>query len=764
MGVINLVTGICCAILTAEVVYMVVSIVVRDRAGRIAFLRSFKKGKCAIIYFSTIPLFCLGHMYAGMGFMEAFFSAVNQIINLVVLKYSTSTVQALMGASAFYRVTMYYSFILVGLNALFFTFSLFGQRVWEFVQERKAKSASKDRLFIFGYNQNSVAIYNSETQRSKVIVDKISAADRDRMYAEKISFVSCDDPNKIVEQIFRLVENGKRKYTVIINTDDEDKNLSISRSFISKIETYDQEGKEKVFERLRVYVFGDPRYETIHIDAMTNAYGCLHYVNKYQMIAMDFIDRYPFTKFMGEEQIDYATALIKNNVDINVCMIGFGKTNQQIFLTSVANNQFLHETESEIKLKQVKYYIFDKNPAKNNKNLNHSYYRFRNEREDIDPKDYLPLPSVPAEETYFELDINDPNFYRHIRHILSAEKPHEDERQSEKGKLSGKQKVNFVIIAFGTDLENIDMAQKLIEKKQEWGIEDLTIFVKTRAKRAEQTLLQEKGCYFIGNEKESVYNINCIIGDRIFHMAQMRNEAYAIEYKITHEANCNLSVEALDKVRKNADKSWYLNKTQLERESNLYCCLSMRSKLNLIGLDYCPKTENDKHALTEREYLDNYAAGDHVDTETLGLSIDGKKVVNYTLDFVPSKRTNLAIQEHQRWNSFMISKGMVPSSIKQIEEEKTIKNGVEKFTNGKNYKLRRHGNITSMDGLVEFRKIIANRDKIDELEADVIKYDYQLMDDAFWLLDRFDFKIVKKDDLKKGSQSRSQTSREEDSK
>lgn len=79
MGIINFVTAICFAILTIEVLYMVISLIVKNRANRISFLRSFKKGKCVIIYFSAIPLFCLGHMYAGADFFAGFFSAVNQI-------------------------------------------------------------------------------------------------------------------------------------------------------------------------------------------------------------------------------------------------------------------------------------------------------------------------------------------------------------------------------------------------------------------------------------------------------------------------------------------------------------------------------------------------------------------------------------------------------------------------------------------------------------------------------------------------------------
>lgn len=128
-----------------------------------------------------------------------------------------------------------------------------------------------------------------------------------------------------------------------------------------------------------VYVFGDPRFEAVYNEIVIQAHGCFQYINKYQKIAMAFIDHYPFTRFMNGEQIDYNTSLLKENVNVNVCMIGFGKTNRQIFLAFVANNQFLTSAGGELRLKPVNYYIFDKDKAENNKNLNHNYYRFRNE-------------------------------------------------------------------------------------------------------------------------------------------------------------------------------------------------------------------------------------------------------------------------------------------------------------------------------------------------------------------------------------------------
>ena len=95
----------------------------------------------------------------------------------------------------------------------------------------------------------------------------------------------------------------------------------------------------------------------------------------------------------------------------------------------------------------------------------------------------------------------------------------------------------------------------------------------------------------------------------------------------------------------------------------------------------------------------------------------------------------------------MISKGIVPAPIDMIENE--VIDGTH--TNGKNIKLRRHGCLTTFDGLLEFRKITTKRDakesnqsKSTEEFHDVIKYDYQLMDDAYWLLTRNGYKIVHK--------------------
>lgn len=224
----------------------------------------------------------------------------------------------------------------------------------------------------------------------------------------------------------------------------------------------------------------------------------------------------------------------------------------------------------------------------------------------------------------------------------------------------------------------------------------------------------------------------------------MRNGIYDLEYRVTTDKSFELNESTVLESRALSDKNWFTTKSRLERESSLYCCLSLQSKLNLMGLEYCGIDENDLPAMSETEYINYYAGDDLPDTASYGIEVDGKKIVKYTLNFPQSKRKNLAILEHFRWNSFMITKGMIPASKDKILNELNEKNGKMHHTNGKNYRLRRHGNLTTFDGLVTFRRMVAERDRGDEADYDVIKYDYQLLDDAYWLLSKNGYKIVKR--------------------
>ena len=726
---LRITASVCLCLLVAELIIVAMNCFVKNREKRIRFLRSFKRGKCAVIYLIAIPLYCAGHMFAGSGFLRAFFDAVAKSVNLVVLKYSVSGIEGAMGESILYRWTVWFCFLLVGLNAIVFTLSLLGQTVSHFFDTLKAKMTSKERLILFGNTPGNLMIYQSEKNRYATIVAPFSDKECEDLYVQNISYISTSDGVSYLKEMLRAALKHKHSYVVVINTGKDEENMALCRCVVDMLHSIDDTEQDFLFCNFRVFVFGNPETDAIYGDIVSEGMGCIRYRNRYQMIATDVLDRFPLTRFMGKEQIDENTTLLRDNVEVHMFLIGFGGTNQQIFLTSVANHQFLRKGDPDPEPQPVTYYIFDRNSAEKHKNLNHSYYRFRTECADSDPKAYLPLPKQPAEEVYAHLDINDPDFYRQIRQVVTRNPAD----------------VNYAVIAFGSDLENIDMAQRLVEKRAEWGIENLVILVKSRAIRPAQTLLQERNCFFIAEEQDTIYHIDKIVSDAMSRMAMARDAEYELESRIAAHPSLSVTSQLLSEVNADVYRNWYRKKTQLERDSNRFACLSLRSKLHLMGLDYRTVGEDERKPLSEEEYERIYTENHPIATHPSETQ-SGKKIVSYSLVNPPSKRTYLAEQEHLRWNAFMISRGMIPATIQQIlGETVTDEAGNTRYTNGKNYLVRRHGNLTTFEGLRIFRKLIAERDGLTEAQTDVIKYDYQLMDDAYWLLTQNGYEIVRRD-------------------
>ena len=75
---------------------------------------------------------------------------------------------------------------------------------------------------------------------------------------------------------------------IVINTKDDEKNISICRDIIAVYKEYfaqktDAEKKEIISDllhRLRVYVYGDARFEAIYNRIVDSSDGSIRYINK----------------------------------------------------------------------------------------------------------------------------------------------------------------------------------------------------------------------------------------------------------------------------------------------------------------------------------------------------------------------------------------------------------------------------------------------------------------------------------------------------
>lgn len=727
MKVINTITAICLALMLLEAIFIALRLFSKDHYDRIAYIRSFKKGRCFFIYLIAIALYVMGKMYAGKPFFEALFTSINNVVILVVLRYDPNNVKELINDNSFYEITIYICYIFVTINAVMFILSVWNQQVWQFFGNLRFKLSKHYKYIIIGNNSDNYSIYSSIPSKAKLLVDnagKNSKTDGTELYRRQINYDLLSQSSWKNLADYCLKKPFYTKYTIIINTQQDDTNIKICNQFLQALQTLNEKTQDSLraplFQKLDIFVFGSANLESLYLDLADKSFGCIHYITKHKMMAFDFADNHPFAKYMDDRHIDYSTALVKHDVDINVAILGFGKANQEVLKMNVVNNQFVTGTPQNPVLKQVNYYVFDKD-KKYNKNLNHSFFRYDIEFEDVSKtakSKYLPLPESPANIVFEDgFDICKKDFYAKLYDIVKTQQ--------------GKQKVNFILLALGNDIENIDFAKKLLEKKVEWQVDNLVIFVKLKNDSIAKTFkdaLALQNCYIYGEDVRTVFNIDKIEKEKFYTMALQRHISYSIEKAL--KSNQNTSVD-IQKVKENAIYDWNINLSYAERMSNIYCCLSLRSKLLLMGLDYSKTSE--KNAYTEQTYFDKYFDGETPDI--YDITKGQKPLIKYSLDFPVSKRRSLAILEHYRWNAFMIMQGFVPSTIEQILAEEQ---------NGKNYAQRRHGNLTTFEGLIQFRKLVAQKTGLVEEACDVFKYDYQILDDAWWFLDKCGYSIIDK--------------------
>ena len=692
----------------------------KTRSEKLQFLKSFKKGKFALIYLAAFPLFYLGISYTGESVVESLMDAATNCVEVVVLKYNYGDVSDLMAANSLYRAVMFICYALVTLNAFTFIVTILREKIYNANRIFRISKFSKKTYVIVGNNDNNRAIVRSMGKRKDVVlfVDKIDDSVRDFAYVERIAVVKMK--GKSVPTLLRRLFGSftRRAVSVIINFGDDAKNLFycdkvadiITGSGLERFAVDDDHG-------LNAYVFGEPENESTFLYYEKTTGGCVHYVNKYKLIAMDFCGKHPLTEFMTDKQLDTSTGLIRNDAEINVVMLGFGKTNRKLFLTMLENNRFMKKGEDGAAVpKLTNYFVYDKVESNNDKTLNHGLLRYDRVYVDMldHEKDYLPVPEPTARRKFYRLDVSDNDFYVSLRDNLD----------------NGKDKAyNYVVIACGSDLENLDLAEKLTEKLDEWGKRDNTrIFVKIRSGKLTGGVIDVKyakrGGYFtFANESETVYNLGHIVAEENERMAKDRHCCYSYEYADPNATDAE--------IMRAANEKWYVGWQQVQRESNVYACLAIRMKLQLLGFDL---SRDPNAADATEEFMAKYTAGDPIVYD--GRVIKGKKMVDYgDCNFVRgSVRDNLARQEHERWNAYMICSGYVPATIEEI------------MTLDKQEMLarRKHGNITTFEGLLDYRRIMCEKNGRSEADNDVIKYDYQILDDLPWLLGRNGYKIVKK--------------------
>ena len=647
-------------------------------------------------------------------------------------------------------------------NILFKMMSPFLSRI--IIRIRRGIWQRKDnRILIVGNNKENKSIYKSVERKDKCLLLVPKTDDFNELSKQDIKAIMAkvtdtsneiDTANTFASFINKTLSNAiesNKKCTIIINTQNDEINLHIChqaalimKNYLSDFQSTINNGsasdeaktqsKDKIINalgKLRIIVFGKREHEAIYLQLQNESFGIIKYYNKYRLTAFDFIAENPLTESFTEELQDkyIDNACVSEKLDFNVLLVGFGETNQEIFKVSVTNNQYIEKADNSIpQLKKVNYHIFDKSDDMVDKSLNRTVFRYEDEflesvSSEKNADDYFPLAKTPALVKTHKLDVNSNSFFKTVKAICT----------------SNPDSVNQIIIAFSNDLEDIEIAQKLVERKHEWNADNISIFVKVRNDLPCGIINNARTFDFktFGNEEMLVFNYKKIMRNSVENLAIQRHAMY--NYEGNRKDGRKVSIE-----ENNIDSryNWHTSLGNTRRESNIFNILSLRMKMQLLGLDFTKSAlpENCGDIVkTNDEYFSVYAKDNLPKIEIPIENAANKDIYSYESikqedDFKTNNiRNNLTVQEHYHWNAFMMCQGFIPM-------KKSVTSA--KFT--KDYNNRLHSNLCSFEGLFDFRRYISSISGCTEESADVIKYDYQLMDDAWWFLNSEGYTVYKR--------------------
>ena len=159
-------------------------------------------------------------------------------------------------------------------------------------------------------------------------------------------------------------------------------------------------------------------------------------------------------------------------------------------------------------------------------------------------------------------------------------------------------------------------------------------------------------------------------------------------------------------VEKQANESW-INQSYFSMYSNIYSALSLRIKLNLLGLDYVADGKKENLELISQRYN------------------EGLRKESY---FVRSRRNALLAQEHARWNAYHLLNEFMPLRKDDITYQ--VNDDKIKFSI-KDMDAKKHACLTTFKGLDELSIYLAKKaSKILDKEVSKEEYDYYIYDEA----------------------------------
>lgn len=423
--------------------------------------------------------------------------------------------------------------------------------------------------------------------------------------------------------------------------------------------------------------------------------------NKHELLAREFVKLYPISKYIPRDFYN-SNFTIKEDKEINICFVGFGRVNISLFKLMAIEFQFAKENKNQtLASKPVHFYAFDADEGKlHNEYFTKLKFDYFNSFRNCDFPRMDKICDLDFEKSYAE----------------SAE------LKAKFRDLVRQNSFTYFIISLGNDSENTGYADALFNALEEYR-DYFRIFSRVKDNKIID-INKSSDCIIYFGEDRNFLSHDRIINEDLMKLAGMVNKQY-------------LNISATEFYKK------WQNEPIIEQYSNIYSALNIYHKCALMGLEFVPSNDS-RRALPKQEFEAIYGSTDEQKNDEFY-----KK--HYEFYRQNTVKNTLAFIEHARWNAtyFLFD-------YKQMKIDDFPFNEQKNRFEHKDTVHKKHACLTTYDALdtlikVKYQKLKEQKnqptnikyDDPDFIEAaNIYRYDYMMMDALYHSLEDLNYKIV----------------------
>ncbi|MFZ9138848.1 MAG: hypothetical protein ACO207_00135 [Bacilli bacterium] len=583
----------------------------------------------------------------------------------------------LLSAYAIHVIGFGYTYILI--FAVFFNNLALKMRFF-LIQQRPhyLVLADDDKLTYLLKSFEKEAKKNRHTKLINVALPKALLTNKEinTKYAFKPGFTNFDVSSQKLESLI----GSKQQETTLVSLLTKDTDVM---ALVEKLNRYYQQNPNS---KLKSYLLYQDKQHLPIYESFSQEKQKIRFFSYHQLIAQQLVLEYPLTSYLPKTMINFEKATLED-VSIKYHLLGFGQTNEEIYRHLFVTNQFPPKASkffgkefTNYANPPITYHIY-RDPLVNGGTIKTFAVP------SIQKRDYLPLPPLSAETKTINTTFQDSRYLDVVSSSLSKN----DDYQ-------------IFVVAFDDDVTNLRVLQQVLSWIIEKRLQKFQIFVQILNRDYQQTsqLFKHPSVIAFG------------FGDYGYSLNQIINPVFTQIAKNIHASlNPNKPFDTL---------------LSQEKENLLYEAISLRFKLNLMGLDLAPQPKG----LSENKFMKRYDEDEQSRFHQVHPRAKNDADLNRYKPVAKKIRNLLARQEHLRWTANQMTQGYIPMSI---EEMVMTKHYVD-------HQLKKDARLTSFEGLFELHEKLVHDLEFSFSDADLIYPYFHTMDHLYQIIQNTPFSVV----------------------